>query len=220
MPNIKTELNGYFITGSDTGVGKTWVSCQLIKQLRQQAISVKVRKPVESGCEEQDNKLVPADGNALLEANKNNETLQQVTPFRFKAAVAPDRAAQLENKTIYLSDLQKAVCNNILADDLLIVEGAGGFYSPIAENGLNSDLAKWLGLPVIIVIKDCLGAINQSLLTIKAVEHEGLEVKAVILNEAQESVDDQLDNLSELTKRTRYPVYSCAYNGALDCIKL
>ncbi|MCK4707433.1 MAG: dethiobiotin synthase [Gammaproteobacteria bacterium] len=220
---LKTNpvLKGFFITGSDTGVGKTWVSCQLINQLKQAVPSLKVRKPVESGCEVLvDNQLLPADGRALFEANDNRESLQLVTPLRYKAAVSPDRAARLESQSIYLNDLQQAVTANIHVDDLILVEGAGGFYSPIAQDGLNADLAKLLMLEVIVVIEDRLGAINQSLLTIRAIENEGLTVKAVILNQQKQQKTTDLNNLDDLKNRTDYPVYSCQYNGLLPAIDL
>ncbi len=215
------SLRGFFVTGSDTGVGKTWISCQIIKQLASVHASLKVRKPVESGCDEDENNpLKPADGVALFKANNQNESLETVTPYRYLAATSPDRAARLENKSIYLKQLEEAVSSNIQQEDLLLVEGAGGFYSPIAEDGLNADLARLLGLKVIIVIEDRLGAINQSLLTIKAVESEGLEIKAIILNQLCHLKDSRLDNLSDLKKRTHYPVYHCDYMGELDPLDL
>ena len=110
--------------------------------------------------------------------------------------------------------------SNIQPEDTLLVEGAGGFYSPIAEDALNADLAKLLGLEVFIVIEDRLGAINQSLLTIKAVESEGLTIKAVILNRTNESQADDLDNITALRKRIELPVYSCSYNGELERLNL
>ncbi len=214
-------LNGFFVTGSDTGVGKTWISCQVIKQLAPTHSTLKVRKPVESGCDTDENKqLLPADGIALFNANNRQESLTTVTPFRYSAATSPDRAAQLESKQIYLKQLEEAVRSNIQKEDLLLVEGAGGFYSPIAEDGLNADLARILGLKIIIVIEDRLGAINQSLLTIKAVESEGLEVTAVILNQLCHLKDSNLGNLTDLKKRTDYPVYRCDYMGELERLDL
>ncbi len=221
MTDSDNRLKGFFITGSDTAVGKTWISCQIIKQIKGEMLSLKVRKPVESGCNiSPDNRLLPADGEALFEANDKNESLQLVTPFRFKAATSPDRAARLENQHITLDQLEHAVTSNIQSQDTLLVEGAGGFYSPISEDALNADLAKLLGLDVIIVIEDRLGAINQSLLTIKAVESEGLKIKAVILNQTNETLTDDLENLAALRIRTEYPVYCCSYNGVLERLKI
>lgn len=220
MSSSKSIPQGYFITGSDTGVGKTWIGCQLINQLKKLPGTLKVRKPVESGCQlTEDKQLLPADGLALYTANNEGENLQLVTAYRFRAAISPDRAANLENNTIVLKQLIEAVHVNIKPQDKLVVEGAGGFYSPIAEDGLNADLAKQLGLEVIVVIEDRLGAINQSLLTIRAIESEGLFIRAVILNELHEMTENEMDNRTALQKLTGYPVYSCPFNGLLEAVK-
>ncbi len=219
MTDPNQRLHGYFITGSDTGVGKTWIGCQLIPQLRQHSNSLKVRKPVESGCEIDTNgALIPADGSALFAANARVESLDLVTPYRFPAAVAPDRAARLQGQTITLDQLQQAVTHNLQSDDIVMVEGAGGFFSPLAEDGLNADLAKRLGLDVIIVVSERLGAINQALLTIRAVENFGLKVHCVILNQCSEAQDPDTDNLHDLSTRSDYPVYFCPFQGQLPML--
>jgi dethiobiotin synthetase len=209
---------GYFITGSDTDVGKTWIARQIIGQINSKYGSVKVRKPVESGCEKIDGEYFPADGNALYQSNNQTENLTLVTPYRFHAALAPDRAARMENYTLTLEQLYKACLNQVTADDTLLVEGAGGFYSPICEDGLNADLARALGLKVIIVCEDRLGAINQALLTISAVKQEGLDIQAVILNQNKPPVyaGDSLDNYQDLCQRTDIPVYTCAYQSGIN----
>lgn len=212
-------LHGFFITGSDTGVGKTHAGCQIVTQLSSQVNSLKVRKPIESGCTQSSSGILyPADGDSLFRANKRRESLDIVTPFRFSAALAPDRAALLENHTITLDDLTRAVQNNLDNGDTVVVEGAGGFYSPIAKNALNSDLAKTLGLEVIIVIQDRLGAINQALLTIQAVQACALRIRAVILNQTRAERPDDMDNLADLRDRIHIPVYTCGYEGTLPDI--
>jgi len=220
MSQQKPTLQGFFITGSDTGVGKTWVSCQIIHQLKS-SISLKVRKPVESGCTTApDNTRFAADGQALFAANDRREDALIVTPYRYSAALAPDAAARRENKTITMAQLQQAVRKNLQKQDFVIVEGAGGFYSPIAEDGLNADLAKQLGLDVIIVIEDRLGAINQGLLTIKAVESEGLKIKAIVLNQRSKHPPEGIDNRGELCARISYPVFSCPYQQQANDFQL
>lgn len=212
---------GFFVTGSDTGVGKTWVSCQIIQQLKSRVISLKVRKPVESGCElDADNKLLPADGTRLFKANDCRESLQRVTPYRFAAPLSPDLAATKEHQQLYLNQLQQAVIEQTDDRDVILMEGAGGFYSPIAEDGLNADLAQRLQFEVIIVIQDRLGAINQALLTVKAVESEGLSIRMIILNQTTKGDLTQTNNLSALKKRTAYPVFGCSYLGTLPELNL
>jgi dethiobiotin synthetase len=215
---MQSSKQGYFITGSDTDVGKTWVARQIIQQLHTKHDSVKVRKPVESGCKKKDGEYFPADGNALYQANHQTESLALITPFRFQAALAPDRAARMENHILTLQQLHQACLNQITVDDILLVEGAGGFYSPICEDGLNADLARALGLKVIIVCEDRLGTINQALLTITAVKHEGLDIQAVVLNQntPPNSTGDNLDNYQDLCQRTDIPVYTCAYQSDIN----
>lgn len=212
-----TETNrGFFISGSDTGVGKTYITCQLIRQLQQQNIRVNVRKPVESGCEEIEGKLFPSDGYALQQACTDPQDLDIITPYRFRAALAPDRAARLEGQKLALMQLYKASLKQPAVSGVIMVEGAGGFYSPIAEDGLNADLAKKLALSVIIVIADRLGAINQALLTLSAVEHEGLSTHAIILNQCHKNTAAGLKNLNDLRKRTSTPVFQCRYGETLQ----
>lgn len=221
MTSPDKNLQGLFITGSDTGVGKTWVGCQLLQQLRHLYPSIKVRKPVESGCKLlKDNQLLAADGTALFEANEHKENLDIITPYRFTAAVAPDRAARLENKRITLAQIEQAVTRNTEDGDFILLEGAGGFFSPIAEDALNVDLARRLSLDCIIVIEDRVGAINQTLLTIQAVEHSGLNLAAIILNQVSDKIATGSDNLADLITRTEYPLYRCAYKGRLPELSL
>ncbi len=212
---MSSPAAGYFITGSDTDVGKTWIACQLVRQLNARYPSVKVRKPVESGCEIIAGAYFPADGNALFLANNQRESLDIITPFRFQAALAPDRAASMEKQSLTLDQIQAACLNQISKGDILLVEGAGGFYSPLCSDGLNSDLARQLGLKVVIVCEDRLGAINQALLTITAVKQEGLQVHAVILNQNKAPLKTSLDNYQDLSRRCDIPVYSCAFQSEI-----
>ena len=215
----RQKIQGFFITGSDTDVGKTHVGCQIIHQLKTRLLSLKVRKPVESGCTRDAGGYFPADGDALFRSNDKREDLDTVTPYRFEAALAPDQAARREGKSITLQQLSEAVLKNVEAQDFLLVEGAGGFYSPIAEDGLNADLARRLGLDMIIVIEDRLGAINQALLTRQAVESAGLKVKAIILNQRSTSLPET-DNLTEIRKRVDCPVHVCPFQKEADDFQL
>ena len=215
---ISFNPSGYFITASDTDAGKTYIACELIRQLRESGIPLEVRKPVESGCEQdQSGSKVAADALKLQAANSNQESLEHIVRYRFAAALAPHRAARMEGCELYLSDLVTACApkNNATA---LIVEGAGGFYSPLAEDGLNADLAGALKLPVIIVVKDKIGAVNQALLTIQAVENRGLAVAAIIMSEAEPRQDPSMDNVADLKVYCHYPVFRCYYQGRLEPI--
>ncbi len=208
---ISANSNGYFITGSDTDVGKTFVASQLITQLVNLGITVETRKPAESGWSDSE----ASDARLLQKANRDRESLQLITPNRFVAALAPHRAARLEGRKLDLSMLV-AACKKIDNSSLLVAEGAGGFYSPIADDGLNADLASALDLEVIIVVDDRIGAVNQSLMTIAAVQSRGLTIAAVVLNQVGNDNETGMDNRSDLQQYTDLPVFCCPHRGLLE----
>ncbi|MFT5218031.1 MAG: dethiobiotin synthetase [Planctomycetota bacterium] len=213
---ISADHNGYFITGSDTDVGKTYIACEIVRQLRGLDFSIEIRKPAESGCRlDADGTLITHDARALREANGNSESIEQITPHRFQAVLAPHRAARLEQKELWLADLLKA-CQKLNSDSCLLVEGAGGFYSPLAEDALNADLACALQLPVVIVVCDRIGAVNQALLTIAAVASNGLTVAAIILNEVEAPTNTDMDNYADLQAHCQLPLFRCPHQGRLE----
>ena len=215
---IRIHPAGYFITGSDTGVGKTYIACELIRQLRGLDVKLETRKPVESGCSTgESGGLIPVDALELQAANNNLETINRIAPYRFKAALAPPRAAALEDCHLQLVDLYNA-CSLDNSNYRLLVEGAGGFYSPLAENGLNADLASLLQLAVIVVINDRIGAVNQALMTIQAVESRHLDIAAIIMNQVDEDIDKDMANSDDLRTRCDYSIFSCGYNQKLEAV--
>lgn len=217
-------MNGFFITGSDTDVGKTYVSVQIISELVKRGINVIPRKPVESGCELVDGKLYPADADKLLKASQSAQTLEDVCPYRFAPAISPQLAARHANTPIQLQQLVEACTNNIQDNDFLIVEGAGGFYSPICEAALNADLAKKLNLPVILVVDDRLGSVNQALLTLSAITASNIKPRTIILNRvSNEPLDEMVKNTEELKSFINFPLIHIAHgelmsNSQLDDI--
>ena len=213
---ISIHPTGYFITGSDTDVGKTYIACELIQQLRNLDQKLETRKPVESGCAIGESaELIPADALKLQAANNNLETIERIAAYRFKAALAPPRAASLEGHHLQIDELLNA-CSLDNSDHLLIVEGAGGFYSPLAQNALNADLASLLQLAVIIVINDRIGAVNQALMTIQAVENRHLPVAAIIMNQRSAEIEKDMNNCEDLRNHCDYPVFRCCYNQKLE----
>jgi dethiobiotin synthetase len=217
---IRFDPEGYFITGSDTDVGKTYIACEIVRQLCQQGVEVETRKPAESGCIESgcvgsgDGGLLTHDAAALQQANARREAIDRINPYRYRAALAPHRAARLEGQTIKLQALIDA-CSRDDPAHCLIVEGAGGFYSPLAEDGQNADLASALQLPVIIVINDRIGAVNQTLLTLQAVTSRQLQVAAVILNEVSAMAERDMDNAADLQPYCDCPIFCCGFNAEL-----
>ncbi len=212
---IPLDDNGYFISGSDTDVGKTYIACQIVDQLIQRGIKVETRKPVESGCTVSENgDLITHDALALQRANGNRESIERIAAFRYRAALAPPRAARLEGEKIRITQLIDA-CQRDQPDHRLIVEGAGGFYSPLAENGLNADLASALQLPVVIIVNDRVGAVNQALLTMHAVESRQLRIAAIVLNQVKPLNDTEMDNAEDIQTHCDHALFRCTHGGQL-----
>ncbi len=178
---------GIFITGTDTGVGKTFVSVGLIMAMKERGLDVCPVKPVESGCRIRKGEPVPADALRLLGASGVNETLDMINPYRLRHPLAPSVAAEIEGVMIRRRKILLACIKLSKKYDLIIVEGAGGIMTPVYKKYLFLDLAGDLGLPVVIVSAPGLGTINHTLLTVEAVRNRGLKVLAVVINHAVKS---------------------------------
>jgi len=200
-------MQGVFITGTNTEVGKTHTAVLLARQLREQGINVIPRKPIESGCIMENGELVPQDARALKEAAGYKGTLSEVCPYRFEPPISPVRAAHLVDKVLTTEQLVK-ICLDGSEDGFVIVEGAGGFYSPLSENGLNADLAMALQLPVLLVASDVLGCVNQVLLNAEAIKIRGLNLAGVVLNSINDNKHELMDNAADLRDAVGCPVYS------------
>ncbi len=206
------KQQGLFITGTDTDVGKTYVGQMLVRALSQEAIKVRVRKPVESGWPTKD-KEHTTDTALLARAAGYCDALQIVCPNPLQAAVSPTRAAALEGKTLSIALLKQQCLADISSEDFLYIEGAGGFYSPLASDGLNADLAQQLALPVLLVADDKIGCINQVLLNLDAIAKYGLQVVAIVLNQITDAAQNAaMNNSEELAAYTTMPIFSVAYH--------
>ena len=193
---------GIFITGTDTDIGKTWLGQQLIRALVQKGIDVAPRKPIESGW--QQDQIAATDAGKLALAAQKTTTceLAQNCLYRLQAAISPVRAARLSQQKVTLEQLKAHCFAHLNPQQFLHVEGAGGFYSPIAEDGLNADFAEQLALPIIVVAEDRLGCINQILLTIEAAQRRNLVILAVFLNSKTEAVNTAMDNQTDVEEYT------------------
>ncbi|MGC9974695.1 MAG: dethiobiotin synthase [Gaiellaceae bacterium] len=170
--------HGYFVTATDTGVGKTVVTAALASLLRARGRDVAVFKPVQSGALADD----PAGDAAILGAE---------CVYSFAAPLAPLVAARAEGVTIGLEPILTRAQQLAAKHELLLVEGAGGLLVPLAPGLDIADLAVSLGLPLIVVARAGLGTVNHTLLTIEAARARGLEIAAVVLNgESDESTAD------------------------------
>jgi len=199
-------MHGVFITGTSTDVGKTFIAVELARQLSQRNITVVPRKPIESGCVKHGDELIPLDATALREAANYQGPLSEVCPYRFEPPISPVRAAHLANKILTTEQLVQ-ICLDGSEHGFLLVEGAGGFYSPLAENGLNADLAMALQLPILLVADDKLGTLSQVLLNIEAMQMRGLQLAGVVINAVNEKHNDYMDNVADLRERLDCPVF-------------
>ena len=194
-------MKGVFVTGSNTGVGKTTIAIEIVRHMSLRR-DIKVRKPVETNCEFDGQNYTPKDAVALSAACQQQEPLERVCPYCFEIEASAEMASTESGKKLTLEDLAIA-CKRETDESFVVVEGAGGLYSPIAEASLNVDLAIKLQLPLIVVIRDELGAISQTLLTLEAAKTNKLSVACVVLNQVSEN---NLSNKDALAAYTQTPV--------------
>ncbi len=190
--------NGLLVTGTDTDVGKTFVACQIAAALRDSGVRVGVYKPVASGATQRDGDPTQRDGNIvsqdawdLWQAAGRPRSLHDVCPQTFRQPLAPPLAARAEGRTV---DRRQLITGLRLWRDyeFVIVEGAGGLLSPIADDYLVADLAEELRLPVLIVAANRIGVINQTLQTLTSARARCPHAVplGIVLNDRQSAVDD------------------------------
>ena len=189
-----------FVTGTDTGAGKTYVTAAIARRARELGKKVFAFKPIETGCEMVDGRLTGPDQEIVTAAAGGWQTGEQRGIYRFVHPLAPVVAARKESTVIDL-DHVVAVANSAPVD-LLIVEGAGGWRVPITDQEDMSSLAKRLRADVIIAARAGLGTISHSLLTTEAVERDGLKIAAVVMSRRPE--EDP-----EFAESNRYQIQRC-----------
>lgn len=179
MTNSKAK--GIFITGTDTGVGKTIVAAGLALVLRERGRKVGVMKPVATGCIGDGKRLISEDAAFLFEAAEN-EYAPLTNPLRFHNPLAPSVASVIEKKEIAIEKIMKAYQELQRYYDFLIVEGIGGLLVPITKDYYVANLIHELDLPLIIVARGGLGTINHTLLTVDAAVIRGFQIRGIIFN--------------------------------------
>jgi dethiobiotin synthetase len=192
-----TAPRGIFVTGTDTGVGKTLVACALVRALRARGCDVGVMKPAETGV----GPAGPLDALALREAAGSEDPLDDVCPVQLALPAAPTVAAEHAGTEVDLGAIRAAWRRVRARHDFVVVEGAGGLLVPLAKDFTMADLAAELGLPVAVVARAALGTINHTLLTLEAAERRGLAVVGVVISHASGSLSDaDARNLSALRR--------------------
>jgi dethiobiotin synthetase len=180
-------MSGIFITGTDTGVGKTLVAAGLLQALRGAGVDAVPMKPVQTGCVRRRGVWVAPDLALSLKTaglDPSADEIARMAPYCFHPACSPHLAARLAGRRISLLIIRRAFRQLEGAHDLVVVEGAGGVLVPLDRQLTMVDMMKSLALPIVLVARPGLGTINHTLLSIHALRHAGLTVKAVVLNQS------------------------------------
>jgi len=182
LPQIP-RIKGVFVTGTDTGVGKTWIAAGITAVWRRWGLPATYFKPIQSGCPEEGGRLVPTDARLAQELAGLPEPLELLTPIILRLPLAPAVAAAQEGVAVDLHRVARALEELASRYDFFVVEGAGGLYVPLIDTHfLVLDLVRWLRLPLLVVARAALGTINHTALTVMAARQAGLPVAGVILN--------------------------------------
>ena len=194
-----------FVTGSDTGVGKTLASCGLIAALRAHGKNVCGFKPVASGCEQTPDGLRNADAQALMQAADTDEPYEAINPIALPEAIAPHLAAQRARTTISLSRLRDAHGHLKSKYDWIVAEGAGGWFTPYDDVWTQAEWVAEMEWPVILVVGLRLGCLNHALLTVEAVRRR-TKLAGWIANTLPPAMPACLENIESLKRRIAAPL--------------
>lgn len=197
---------GYFITGTDTEVGKTWCTVGLMAALQQQGKTVVAMKPVASGCERTAEGLRNDDALRLQAQASIELPYESANPYAFEPAIAPHLAAAQNGITIRLDAIVDAFQRLQGKADVTLVEGVGGWQVPLNETENVADLAHALGLPVILVVGLRLGCINHALLTAESIRASGCTLAGWIANGVDPAMAEQQNNIASIQQRIAAPL--------------
>ena len=211
---------GLFITGTDTNVGKTYVAARIARQLRESGVKVGGYKPAASGCRRVDGELISDDALQLWEAAGRPSSLADVCPQTFEAPLAPHLAAREEGRELNQERMRDGFRFWLSRCDVLLVEGAGGYLSPLGEREYVADLAIDCGLPLVIVAANVLGTINQTLQTVYVARHYGggLPIAGIVVNDVKPDANDpsRSTNAAEIACRAAVPFVTTLANQEQD----
>ncbi|GAB5047332.1 dethiobiotin synthase [Thermodesulfovibrio sp. TK110] len=188
---------GYFITGTDTGVGKTIVTAAILRSFIKKGLKVGAMKVIETGCLNKDGILLPSDGMLLRDMAEMNDSVDLITPIKMENPLSPLVASRLENAEVDIDRIFKSFETLKKKYDYLIIEGVGGLMVPLIKEEKRKtnfyfvrDLIKDMELPVIVVTRPALGTINHTLLTLEALKNKKIPVKGYIINFSEPAKND------------------------------
>jgi dethiobiotin synthetase len=207
---------GVFIAGTDTGVGKTYVACSLVRALVREGMRVAVMKPVAAGADATPEGLRNADALGLARAANVPNPYERVNPFCLPLAASPHIAARTAGISIDLAAIWRQFdeLSKSRDVDVVAVEGAGGWLAPTSDSETMADVAQVLQLPVLLVVGLRLGCLNHALLTAQAIASSGLPLAGWIANHIQPQFEHDAENISLLEKRLDAPLLDEVAFGA------
>ena len=203
-----------FLTGTNTDVGKTFIGTKLIKDLNKK-YNYLAFKPIETGCRKKGRKLIPADSSKYYSILSKIMTLDELNPFRFVPPVSPYLAIKRARKKVYIKDYYEKL-KMISKDAPILLEGAGGAFSPLALDGLNIDLMRMIKSINILIIKDELGCISSAISNILAFEKYKVRLDLLVLNTQNKN---DMDNLKEIKKYTDIPIVNYTKRSDIKTIQ-
>jgi len=178
----KASAKGFFVTGTDTGVGKTIITGALIKASGLLGFRTCGMKPIETGCLREGNTFIPSDGIFIKTIAHMEETVDHVSPCCFEEPLAPLPASEIEGMPVDIEKIMQEYTALSQKYDVVVVEGIGGLFVPIRKDYFVLDLARDLGLPVIVVSRPGLGTIKHTMLSVNYAIKEGLAVAGIVIN--------------------------------------
>lgn len=193
-------MKAFFVTGTDVGVGKTYVVAALLRDLKQQGVAAVGCKPVSCGDRKELRIMREAAGEPSL-------NLELLNPLYLRTLADPRIGAEFERRTVSIPELAAHTRELATQYDILLVEGVGGWETPLCPGKTMADLAETLQLPVLLVVSNCQGAVNLAILTARAIQQRGLECRGIILNQQSEEWDTAaVTNRAMLEEYTGLPV--------------
>jgi dethiobiotin synthetase len=198
-------MRGCFVTGTDTGIGKTLFTVALARALVTRGLKVATMKPVAAGTVTTPHGDFNDDALELMAAANVDAPYEDVNPWCLRAAASPHLAARAEGVRITLDRIQVAAARLAAASDLVLAEGAGGWHAPISDSETMADVAAALALPIVIVVGLRLGCLNHALLTREAVRERGLVFAGWVANELDTRMPLADANIDTLSDRFRMP---------------
>ena len=194
-----------FISGTNTEVGKTFITLNIIKLLESRGSRVNPYKPVETGCKQKLSELIPHDSTLFYKAINKRIDLNQINPYRFVEPISPATAIKRSRRKIYIQNYSEKL-KDLPYGDITLIEGAGGLCSPLASDGYNIDFIKKINAPTILVAKDEIGVINNVILSINMLTKYKIKLLAIVLNRKANGQPIGMNNYKEIKSLCKTPL--------------